>query len=76
MPAKYRLNTIEIDLSTKEGSHKDCPLFATGTTNTSAVAVGLTGVKISKLARVNSLDLFGVNRRGNRKTTEQLKARE
>ena len=71
---------MEVDLSTKETTHKDCPLFATGTTSTSAVAVQLTGVNILEAARVNSIELAGVNslvnRRGNHKTTEQLQARE
>ena len=44
---------MEVELSTKEESHKDCPLFATGTISTSAVAVELAGVNILELARVN-----------------------
>ena len=69
---------MDVDFSRKETSHKECPLLATGSTSTRAVAVELAGVNILELSRVNSLDLAGVNslvnRRGNHKTTEQLKA--
>ena len=52
---------MEVELSTKEESHKDCPLFATGTISTSAVALELAGVNILELARVNTLEAGGVN---------------
>ena len=74
---------MKVDLTRKETLHKNCPLFATGTTSTSAVAVAVeltVGVNILEAARVNSIELAGVNslvnRRGNHKTTEQLQARE